>query len=243
MTKIAAVTGASSGIGAATVAALAGEGWRVVGGARRLDRLAEVCDPVGAEAVHLDVTDPDSVAAFAERCAGASVVVNNAGGALGLEPVATLDDDHWRTMYETNVLGVARVTKALLGDLEASGDGHVVVVGSIAAWEAYAGGAGYNAAKFGVRAVCGALRAELLGRPVRVTEIDPGMVATEFSDVRFGGDHEKAEAVYAGMTPLTAADVADCIRFAVTRPSHVNIDTMIVTARDQLGTRAVHRTA
>jgi 3-hydroxy acid dehydrogenase/malonic semialdehyde reductase len=144
-------------------------------------------------------------------------------------------------MFDTNVLGVARMTRALLPALVASGDGHVVVVGSIAAHEPYPGGAGYNAAKFGVRAVVGVLRQELLGRPVRVTEIDPGMVETEFSLVRFRGDAERASRVYEGMTPLTPEDVADCIAFAVTRPSHVNIDQMIVLARDQAGARTVHR--
>jgi NADP-dependent 3-hydroxy acid dehydrogenase YdfG len=144
-------------------------------------------------------------------------------------------------MYEANVLGVLRMTKSLLPKLLDSGDGHVIVVGSIAAHEAYPGGAGYNAAKFGARAVTRALRLELLGQPVRVTEIDPGMVETEFSTVRFGGDRERADAVYRGVTPLSADDVAECISFAATRPSHVNIDEMIVLARDQTGPREVYR--
>jgi 3-hydroxy acid dehydrogenase/malonic semialdehyde reductase len=144
-------------------------------------------------------------------------------------------------MYDTNVLGVMRMTRALLPKNVASGDGHIVAIGSIAAHEPYAGGAGYNAAKFGVRAMMGALRHELLGQPVRVTEIDPGMVETEFSLVRFGGDAERAAQVYEGVTPLEADDIADCISFAVTRPSHVNIDQMIVMARDQAGARRVHR--
>ncbi len=144
-------------------------------------------------------------------------------------------------MYEANVLGVLRVTKRLLPALVESGDGHVVVIGSIAAHEAYPGGAGYNAAKFGVRAMTRVLRLELLGQPVRVTEIDPGMVETEFSTTRFDGDEARAAAVYAGVTPLTADDIAECITFAVTRPSHVNIDEMIVMARDQTGPREVHR--
>jgi NADP-dependent 3-hydroxy acid dehydrogenase YdfG len=145
------------------------------------------------------------------------------------------------TMYETNVLGVVRVTRALLDRLEASGDGQVVTIGSIAGYEPYANGAGYNAAKFGVRAVMGVLRQELLGRPIRVSEIDPGMVETEFSLVRFGGDEERAAAVYRGVTPLTAEDVAECVRWVAGRPSHVNVDQLVVLARDQAGARQVHR--
>ena len=235
------MTGASSGIGAATARHLAAAGFDVVVGARRLDRLRAVADPIDARALPLDVTDTASVAAFADAIGPVAVLVNNAGGALGLDPVAEADEEQWRTMYETNVLGVVRVTRALLGRLVESGDGHVVTIGSIAAHEPYPGGAGYNAAKFGARAVMGALRQELLGEPVRVTEIDPGMVETEFSTVRFGGDVERAAKVYEGVTPLTADDVAECVTFAVTRPSHVNIDSMIVLARDQAGARAVHR--
>lgn len=239
--RTAVVTGASSGIGAATVARLAAEGFAVIGGARRIDRLRSVCEPVGARALPLDVTDDASVAAFAAEVGACDVLVNNAGGALGLEPVAEADIEQWRTMYETNVLGVVRVTKALLPAIEAGGDGHVVVIGSIAAHETYAGGGGYHAAKFGARAITSALRAELLGRPVRVTEIDPGMVETEFSVVRFDGDTDRATKVYEGMTPLTADDVADAIAWCVTRPPHVNVDSMMLMATDQLGTRAVHR--
>jgi NADP-dependent 3-hydroxy acid dehydrogenase YdfG len=237
----AVVTGASSGIGAATARRLAAEGWDVVVGARRLDRLTEVAEPIGALALPLDVTDAASVEAFCAAVPACSLVVNNAGGALGLASVAEADEEQWRWMYEANVLGVVRVTKALLPKLLASGDGHVVVVGSIAGLEPYPGGAGYNAAKFGVRAVREVLRAELLGQPVRVTEIDPGMVDTEFSTVRFGGDAERAAAVYAGLTPLRADDVADCIAWAATRPSHVNIDQIVVLPRDQAGARHVHR--
>lgn len=239
--KVAVVTGGSSGIGAATVRRLAAEGFEVVAGARRLDRLSEVCAPVGARPLALDVTDDASVAAFAAEVGRCHVLVNNAGGALGLEPVEHADLERWRTMYDTNVLGVARLTQALLGHLEASGDGHIVVIGSIAGWEAYAGGAGYNAAKFGLRAMTAALRDELLGRPVRVTEIDPGLVETEFSVVRFDGDEDKAAKVYEGMTPLRADDVADAIAWSVTRPPHVNVDVLRLMATDQLGTRRVHR--
>jgi NADP-dependent 3-hydroxy acid dehydrogenase YdfG len=237
----AVVTGASSGIGAATAARLAAEGWDVVVGARRLDRLREVAEPIGARALTLDVTDAASVDAFCAEVPSCSLLVNNAGGARGLEPVAELDEEAWRWMFEANVLGMARVTKALLPKLLASGDGHVVLVGSIAGLEPYPGGAGYNAAKFGARAVSQVLRMELLGQPIRVTEVDPGMVDTEFSTVRFGGDQARADAVYEGMTPLVAEDVADCIAWAATRPSHVNIDQIVVLPRDQGGARHVHR--
>lgn len=237
----AVVTGASSGIGAATAARLATEGWDVVVGARRLDRLAAVAEPIGARALPLDVTDAASVAAFCAEVPSCSLLVNNAGGAMGLEPVAEADEAAWQWMFDVNVLGMTRVTKALLPKLVASGDGHVVLVGSIAGLEAYPGGAGYNAAKFGAHAVGQVLRMELLGQPVRVTEIAPGMVDTEFSTVRFAGDAERAAKVYEGMTPLSADDIADCIAWAATRPSHVNIDQIVVLPRDQAGARQVHR--
>jgi NADP-dependent 3-hydroxy acid dehydrogenase YdfG len=235
------VTGASSGIGAATARVLAREGFDVVVGARRVDRLATLADEIGASFAPLDVTDTASVEAFCDQVGPCRLLVNNAGGALGLDAVVDADEEQWRWMYEANVLGVVRMTRALLSRLVDSGDGHVVVVGSIAGHEAYPGGAGYNAAKFGVRAVTRALRLELLGQPVRVTEIDPGMVDTEFSTVRFGGDQERVDAVYRGVVPLTADDVAECIAFAATRPPHVNIDEMIVLARDQAGPREVYR--
>jgi NADP-dependent 3-hydroxy acid dehydrogenase YdfG len=239
----AVVTGASSGIGAATAIRLAREGFAVVLGARRADRLAQVASACGpsARALPLDVTDPASVEAFCAEVGNCHVLVNNAGGALGLDPIAEADEADWQLMYDTNVMGTMRMTKALMPALVASGDGHIVVVGSIAGHEPYPGGAGYNAAKFAARAFASVLRKELLGLPVRVTEIDPGMVETEFSLVRFDGDADRAAAVYEGVTPLTADDIADCIGFAVTRPSHVNIDTMIVLARDQAGAREVHR--
>ena len=241
--RVAVVTGASSGIGAATARGLAEAGFAVVLGARRAERLAEVADEIGEAATTrvLDVTDPTSVEAFCDAVDRCDVLVNNAGGAKGLEPVAEADEEAWRWMYDANVLGPMRMTRGLLPKLLASGDGHVIMIGSIAAHEPYPGGAGYNAAKFGIRAVTGALRQELLGRPVRVSEIDPGMVRTEFSEVRFGGDEARADAVYAGMTPLSADDVAECVVFAATRPPHVNIDSMLVMARDQYGARRVHR--
>jgi NADP-dependent 3-hydroxy acid dehydrogenase YdfG len=241
MARTAVITGASSGIGAATARALAGDGFRTVLGARRFDRLRELAEEIGGEAIALDVTDPESVARFADRVGACDVLVNNAGGALGLEAVAEADEELWRSMYEANVLGTVRMTRALLPRLVESGDGHVVAVTSIAAFETYRGGAGYTAAKHAQRAALRTLRLELLGEPVRVTEIAPGMVETEFSLVRFGGDEEAAARVYEGMTPLSAADVAECIRWAVERPSHVNIDEIVVRPRDQASATEVHR--
>jgi NADP-dependent 3-hydroxy acid dehydrogenase YdfG len=239
----AVVTGASSGIGAATARALAGDGFQVILGARRLQRLRELAAEIGAKAIALDVTDPGSVAEFAARVPACDVLVNNAGGALGLEAAGEADEELWRTMYETNVLGTVRMTKALLPRLIASGDGHVVAVTSIAAFETYRGGAGYTAAKHAQKAVLRTLRLELLGEPVSVTEIAPGMVETEFSLVRFDGDEEAAAKVYAGMEPLRAEDVAECIRWAVAQPSHVNVDEIVVRPRDQARATEVHRRA
>lgn len=239
--RTAVVTGASSGIGEATARALATDGWHVVLGARRRARIDRLAEEIGGRAHVLDVTDPDSVDAFVELVPECRLLVNNAGGALGWAPVAEADEALWAAMYETNVLGVVRMTKALLPALEASGDGQIVTVGSIAGTEPYPNGAGYNAAKFAVRAVMSVLRQELLGHPIRICEIDPGMVATEFSVVRFGGDTERAAQVYDGMTPLSAEDVAECIRWVAARPSHVNVDQLVVLARDQAGARQVHR--
>jgi len=227
-TRVAVVTGASSGIGAATVRRLRAEGFEVIAGARRLDKLREAAEPAGAMALALDVRDRASVEAFAGQVPRCDVLVNNAGGALGLEPLAEADDAHWRQMWETNVLGLMFVTRALLPKLQACGDGHIVNVGSIAGFEVYPGGAGYTSVKHGVRAITRTLRLELLGKPVRITEIDPGLVETEFSVVRFGGDAARAAKVYEGITPLTGEDIADCIAWAVTRPRHVNIDEMVV---------------
>jgi NADP-dependent 3-hydroxy acid dehydrogenase YdfG len=239
----AVVTGASSGIGAATARALHDAGFDLVLGARRGDRLAEVAGPLGARALTVDVTDTASVERFCAEIDTCRLLVNNAGGALGLDPVARADEDAWRWMYEANVLGVMRMTRALLPRLVASGDGHVVTIGSVAGIEPYPGGGGYNAAKFAVRGVMGALRRELLGQPVRVTEIDPGMVDTEFSLVRFRGDQDRAAAVYEGVDALTAGDIAECVAFAATRPAHVNIDSMLVMPRDQATATLVHRRA
>jgi NADP-dependent 3-hydroxy acid dehydrogenase YdfG len=197
-------------------------------GARRLDKLLEVGDPLNALMLPLDVTDPNSVAAFCSQIPQVNVLVNNAGGALGLDKFADSKDADWERMYDTNVLGLMRVTRALLPKLEASGAGHIVNIGSIAGREAYPGGAGYNAAKFAVRAITQVLRLELVGKPIRITEVAPGMVETEFSLVRFDGDAERAAKVYAGLQPLVAADVADAIQWAVTRPAHVNIDEIVI---------------
>jgi NADP-dependent 3-hydroxy acid dehydrogenase YdfG len=240
-TGVALVTGASSGIGEATVRALAAAGFDVVAAARRVERCEEVAREVGGRSLRLDVADPDSVAKLAEELPELSVVVNNAGGALGLEPVAEADEENWRQMYETNVMGVMRVTKALLPALERSGDGYVVVVGSVAGVEVYPGGAGYTAAKHAANAVTRTLRLELLGKPIRVSEVAPGMVETEFSLTRFGGDEAKASKVYEGTTPLTAEDVADAIAYVVTRPPHVDVDYLSIKPTDQATARDVHR--
>lgn len=238
---VAVVTGASSGIGAATARQLAGLGFHVIVGARRLDRCEELAAEIGGTAVSLDVTDPASVDAFASAVPGARVLVNNAGGARGLEPVTQADEGHWRWMWETNVLGTLRVTKALLPVLIASGDGHVITVTSVAAFETYDNGSGYTSAKHAQAALHRTLRGELLGRPVRLTEIAPGLVETDFSLVRFDGDEERAAGVYAGVTPLTADDVAEVIAFAVSRPAHVNLDTIVLKPRDQASATRVHR--
>ncbi|WP_343600811.1 SDR family oxidoreductase [Mycobacterium sp.] len=244
--RVAVVTGASSGIGEATARTLAGQGFAVVVVARRADRLRALADEIGGTAVVADVTDAAAVEALA-RCVdqvsgSVNVLVNNAGGARGLEPVADADLAHWRWMWETNVLGTLRVTRALLPRLIASGDGLIVTVTSIAALEVYDGGAGYTSAKHAQAALHRTLRGELLGKPVRLTEIAPGAVETEFSLVRFDGDQQRADAVYAGMTPLSAADVAEVIGFVASRPCHVNLDQIVIRPRDQASaTRRVTR--
>lgn len=238
---VAVVTGASSGIGAATARALAQAGYHVVLGARRVDRLQEVARGLDAEVLSLDVADAHSVQEFAARVPRINVLVNNAGGAVGAETVADALDDKWTTMFETNVLGLMRVTRAFLPKLEASEAGHIVNVGSVAGFEVYPGGAGYTAAKHAARAVTETLRLELLGLPIRVSEIAPGLVETEFSLVRFGGDPERAKKPYVGMTPLTAHDVAEAVAWMVTRPAHVNIDTLVIRPLDQATATVIHR--
>jgi NADP-dependent 3-hydroxy acid dehydrogenase YdfG len=245
--RTAVVTGASAGIGAATARALAAAGYRVVVGARRLERLEEIARPIGARVLPLDVSDPESVDAFATALFAGSVdtprlelLVNNAGFALGLDRVEASRDADWEAVFQTNVLGTLRVTRALLPALRAGG-GHLVNVGSIAGFETYPGGASYTASKHALRALTRTLRLELLGEPIRVTDIAPGMVETEFSRVRFQDDPARAESVYQGMQPLTAEDVAECIVWAASRPSHVNIDEIVVRPRDQATATQVHR--
>ncbi|OIQ83238.1 NADP-dependent 3-hydroxy acid dehydrogenase YdfG [mine drainage metagenome] len=240
--KVAVVTGASSGIGEATARALAAAGYTVYLGARRLDRLRAIAADIGGHALALDVADAASVQAFATALpAHVHVLVNNAGGALGLAPVAEFDEAQWLAMCQSNVLGLARMTRALHGRLLASGDGHVVNIGSIAGFETYSGGAGYTAAKHAVRAISETLRLEWLGQPMRVTEIDPGLVETEFSLVRFAGDAERASKIYADTRPLTAGDIADAVVWATTRPAHVNIDQIVIRPTDQARADKVFR--
>ncbi|BCY15129.1 SDR family NAD(P)-dependent oxidoreductase [Actinoplanes sp. L3-i22] len=249
MQRIAVVTGASSGIGAATARRLAGEGFHVVAAARRADRLDALVKEIGSNvtAVVCDVTSDESVAALAAAVDGlgapVALLVNNAGGAVGLDPVASGAVADWQSMFDVNVLGTLRVTKALLPALEASGAGTIVTVGSTAAFTPYEGGGGYVAAKHAQTGLVGTLRLELSGKPVRVIEIDPGMVRTdEFSLNRFGGDQARADAIYAGVRePLVADDIADVIAFAATRPQHVNIDRLVIRPIAQAAQHKVHR--
>jgi NADP-dependent 3-hydroxy acid dehydrogenase YdfG len=240
---IAVVTGASSGIGAATARLFAEHGFTVVCAARRADRVEALADEIGGTAVACDVTDDGDVARLAEASGPeVAVLVNNAGGALGLEPVAGADVEKWQQMYATNVLGTLRVTKALLPALVAA-EGVVVNVGSIAGLLAYEGGGGYTVAKHGVHVMTETLRLELYDQPVRITEIAPGMVHTEeFSLTRFGGDQERADKVYDGVPgPLVAEDVADAIVWTATRPAHVNVDLLVVKPRAQAAPHKIHR--
>src|SRR5512142_2958893 len=217
--RVAVVTGASSGIGAASVRALARAGFETAAAARRVDRCEELAAEVGGRALRLDVTDQASVDEFAAAVGDVDLVVHSAGGALGLDRVEDADLDGWRWMCEANVLGVFRVTKALLPGMRRTGRGHIVLIGSIAGFEVYPGGGGYTAVKHAVNALARTLRLELNGEPIRVTEVAPGMVETDFSLVRFGGDADRAAGVYRGVTPLTAEDVAELVAFAATRPA------------------------
>jgi NADP-dependent 3-hydroxy acid dehydrogenase YdfG len=223
------------------VRALAAAGFETVAAARRLERCEALAREVGGRAVRLDVADPESVAELAAAVPDAAIVVHSAGGALGLEPVGEADEDHWQAMYESNVSGVMRVTKALLPAIERSGNGHIVVLGSIAGVEVYPGGGGYTAAKHAVHAVVRTLRLELLGKPIRITEVAPGMVETEFALVRFGGDAERATDIYTGLTPLAAEDVAEAIAFVVSRPPHVDIDYVSIMPTAQATATVAHR--
>ncbi|SUA73718.1 Serine 3-dehydrogenase [Nocardia otitidiscaviarum] len=232
-TRTAVVTGASSGIGEATARELAKQGYHVYVGARRVDRLEKLAAEIGGTALPLDVTDEDSVRAFTEAVDSVDVLVNNAGGAKGLATVADADLDDWRWMWETNVLGTLRMTKALLPKLIASGDGLIVTITSVAAFQAYDNGSGYTSAKHAQAVLHRTLRGELLGQPVRLTEIAPGAVETEFSLVRFDGDEDRAAGVYRGIDPLVAQDIAEIVGFVASRPPHVNLDQIIVKPRDQ----------
>lgn len=240
---LALVTGASSGIGAATARALAAAGHEVVCAARRTDRIADLAAEIDGRAVTCDVTDAASVAALAAEIGDRlDVLVNNAGGAFGLDPVATGDVEDWRAMYEVNVIGTLRVVQALLPSLVAA-EGVIVNVGSTAGRTSYEGGAGYTAAKHALATMTETMRLELVDQPVRITEIAPGMVHTEgFSLTRFKGDAERAEQVYAGVAePLVAEDVADAITWMATRPPHVNVDLLVIKPRAQAAQHKVHR--
>lgn len=242
----AVVTGASSGIGAACARQLAAAGFHVIGAARRADRLRELAAAIDGTAVACDITDPDQVGALADKVGGSlAVLVNNAGAAFGFGSVAETDPAQWRSMYELNVIGTLLVTQALLPALVTGGDGVLIMMGSTAGHATYAGGGGYTAAKHAVAALTQTLRLELLGKPVRVTEICPGMVQTEeFGLVRFGGDESRRDAVYAGVpAPLTADDVADAVTWVATRPAHVNIDSLTIRPRAQATQDKVHREA
>lgn len=242
--RSAVVTGASSGIGAAAARALAAHGYRVFCAARRTERVAQLAAEIDGVALACDVTDPASVQQLAESVgATLDLLVNNAGGAFGSDEVATAKPEDWRAMYDVNVMGTLHVTQALLPALLASGDGVLINMGSTAGRIAYEGGGGYTAAKHGVAVMTETLRLELVGTPVRVTEIAPGMVKTEeFGLVRFGGDQEKRDALYAGVPdPLSADDVADAVVWVATRPAHVNIDLLVIKPRAQAAHHKIHR--
>jgi NADP-dependent 3-hydroxy acid dehydrogenase YdfG len=248
MDRTAVITGASSGIGAASAVKLAEAGYRVVLTARRTDRLAEVAERITqkggqAEYHQLDVTDRPAVDAFAASLERCDVLVANAGGAIGAETVAAGNPDDWRAMYEVNVIGTLNVTQALLPRLTESGAGTIVLMSSTAGFVAYEGGGGYVAAKHGTHAIAGTLRLELAGQPVRVIEIAPGMVRTdEFAVNRFRGDTDAAAKVYAGVAePLTAQDVADAVAWTITRPQHLNVDLMVIRPLAQAAQHKVHR--
>jgi NADP-dependent 3-hydroxy acid dehydrogenase YdfG len=230
--KTAVVTGASSGIGAATAHALAEAGARVAVGARRVEQLP---DRDGFYAFDLDVRDEQSSERFVERAVadlgGIDILVNNAGLGLGREPFWDSTDEDETTVIETNVLGVLRLTRLCLPHIRDGG--HIVNMGSIAGRQPYENAAVYVASKYAVRGFTYALREDLLGRPIHVTTIEPGLVETGFSKVRFRGDVEQAKKVYEGVEPLTPDDIAECVLFAVTRPAHMNIDELVVKALAQ----------
>lgn len=241
MQKTVVITGVSSGIGEAAVRLFTKEGWNVIGGARRVDRLEELALETGATMYELDITDDTSVKNFCTQIENCDALINNAGGAFGLERVVDASLENWAAMYEVNVLGTARMTQALFDQLLASGDGQIINVCSIASVVTYEGGGGYTAAKHAERALTQTLRKELLGLPIRVSEIDPGKAETEFSIVRFDGDEERAAAEYKGMTALNAEDIAEAILWVASRPSYVNVDSLQLTPRDQIAGYKIHR--
>ena len=240
---LALVTGASSGIGAASVRALATAGFDTIAAARRLERLEALADEVGGRAAQLDVTDQASINDLAGSIDRLDLVVHSAGGALGLEPIAEFDDDNWSEMWESNVMGVARLTRALLPALKRADAPAIQILGSVAGVETYIGGGGYTAAKHAVHALAQTLRLELLEDGIRVTEIAPGLVETEFALVRFDGDRERADATYDGLTPLVAEDVAEIVAFCATRPPHVDLDYVAVKPTAQATAKISHRTS
>ncbi|MBB1253721.1 SDR family NAD(P)-dependent oxidoreductase [Streptomyces alkaliterrae] len=244
MAPTAVITGASSGIGAATARRLAKDGYQVALVARRAERLAELADELGGESVVCDITDPEATQKALGRLDACDVLVNNAGGALGAESVASADAADWQSMFSVNVLGTLHVTRTLLPLLRRSpSGGTIVTVTSTAAFTNYEGGAGYSAAKHAEHALTETLRLELCGTTTRVIEIAPGMVRTdEFALNRFHGDAEKAAAVYAGVDrPLLAEDVAECVALAVGLPQHVNVDQLVVRPVAQAAQHKVHR--
>lgn len=230
--RVAVVTGGSAGIGAAAARALANDGWHVVVAARRLDRCEAIAKEIGGVAAELDVTDQVSVDKLAAQLERVDLVVNNAGGAKQLDFLRDASDADWEWMFATNVMGTMRVTRALYPQLKAS-KGLVINIGSVAGTDAYKGGSGYNAAKYGLRGMTRAFRREEAEQGIRVTEIDPGRVKTEFSLNRFAGDKAKADAVYEGKLNLTAEDIAEAIRWVASLPPHVNIDSLNIMPTDQ----------
>jgi NADP-dependent 3-hydroxy acid dehydrogenase YdfG len=243
MSPTAVVTGASSGIGAASARALAGDGFHVVCAARRKDRIEALAEEIGGRAVVCDVTDAASVAELAAAVENVDVLLNNAGGAFDQATVEEADVEDWAKMFDVNVLGVLRVTQALLPALRAGGGGLIVNLGSTAGRIAYEGGGGYTAAKHGLKVLTQTMRLELVAEPLRFTEIAPGMVKTEeFTLKRFQGDRERYDAVYAGVQqPLVAEDIAEAVRWVASLPAHVNVDELVVRPRAQAAQHKVHR--